>query len=79
MPVRRQRGRWYRCAEKKTVKRDDAGEREQGEDIRRGQAQQGRQDRTFEQQLGARRRGREKKWSFRVPMMAAKLRRFGRS
>ena len=44
--------------EKESVERDDAGEREQGEDVRRRQAQQRGQDRAFEQQLGARRRGR---------------------
>jgi hypothetical protein len=43
-------------SEKKSVKRDHASEGEQGEDVRRRQAQQRGEYRALEQQLGARRR-----------------------
>jgi hypothetical protein len=81
-PGKRQRGTGERIGadapEKETVERDHAGEREQSEDVRRRQTQQGGQDSTFEQQLGARGRG-QKARAFAVPMMAGKSRRFGRS
>jgi hypothetical protein len=42
-------------AEKQSVERDHAGDREEVKDIRRREPQQRGQDRPFEQQLGARR------------------------
>src|SRR5215472_16815542 len=51
-------GKASEAPEKEAVEGDDAGEGEQVEDVRRRQAQQRRQDRRFEQHLGACRRGR---------------------
>ena len=57
-PGKRQRGAGERigadATEEKSVERDHAGERAQGEDVWRRQAQQRRQDPPFEQQFGAR-------------------------
>jgi len=57
-PGKNQRGAGERVrselSEKKPVERDHAGERQQVEDIRRGQLEQRREDRALEQPLGAR-------------------------
>src|SRR5512141_2170649 len=52
-PAMRRRARGANPAEKESVENDDADEGEQVEDAGRGEPQQGRKDRTFEQKLVA--------------------------